>query len=136
VKRLAGVEGVTEAADRIAGKRLGQIRPALGEVTADQRRTFPISSARQRSLHDAKIRVHSEDPNGEFRRADECDFAGAQTFLGTFEAGNVGDCRDEPDDFALLGFWLVAAMHELRLANLVRHFDFELDRVAGEAPPT
>jgi len=24
-------------------------------------------------------------------------------------------------------------MHELRLANLVRHFDFELDRVAGEA---
>jgi len=43
VKRLAGVEGVTEAADRIAGKRLGPDTPQhLGEVTADQRPHVPI----------------------------------------------------------------------------------------------
>src|SRR5258707_4844876 len=136
VKRLAGVEGVAKAADGISRKRLGPDAPhRLREVTADQRpHVLEFLFHAGAHLHDAKIGVHRVDPDR--RILDELtkrDFAGAQTLLGTFDAGNVGDCRDQPDDFALLAFWLVAAMHELRLANLVRHFDFELDRVAGEA---
>src|SRR6266478_5523421 len=136
VKRLAGVEGVAKAADSIAGIRLGPDTPhRLGEVAADQRPYALECLLRAGAhLHDAKIGVHRVDP--ERRILDELtkrDFAGAQTLLGTFDAGNVGDRRDQPDDFALPAFWLVAAMHELGLANLVGHFDFELDRFAGEA---
>src|SRR5258708_39830111 len=64
-------------------------------------------------------------------------FALTESVFGAFEAGDVGDCRDQPDDFAVAPFRLVAAMCELRVGSLVRHLDFdvELDRLAGEALP-
>jgi hypothetical protein len=50
-------------------------------------------------------------------------------------AGDVGDYRDQPDDFAIPPLGLIAAMCELRVGRLVRQLDLEveLDRLAGEA---
>src|SRR6266849_2028173 len=62
-------------------------------------------------------------------------FALAESGFGTFEAGYVGDCRDQPDDFAVPPLRLVAAMCELRVGSLVSQLDLdvELDRLASEA---
>jgi hypothetical protein len=60
-------------------------------------------------------------------------FALPESGFGTFEAGDVGVRRDQPDDFALAPLRLQAALHELRLASLIWHFQLELDRLAGEA---
>ncbi len=138
VIRLAGFEGVAETADRAAGKWL---RPdtsqRLGQVTANQRpHVLEFLLRAGAHLHDAKIGVYCIDP--ERRMFDELtkgDFASAQMLLGAFEAGDVGESRDQPNDFAVHPLRLVPAMHELRLADLVRRFDLDLElgRLAGEA---
>src|SRR6266849_3033875 len=85
--RLAGGERVAEAADLIAGERLGPDAPQrLGQVTANQRlRVLECLLRTYARLHEAKIGVHHVDP--ERRILDELtkrDFAGSETLLGTF----------------------------------------------------
>src|SRR5258708_2355739 len=60
-------------------------------------------------------------------------FALAENGFGAFEVGDVGDCCNQPDDFVVPPLWLIVAMHELRPADLVRHFGLEFERLAGEA---
>src|SRR5262245_27480356 len=62
-------------------------------------------------------------------------FALAESGFGSFEAGDVGDCCDQPDDLAVPPLRLVAAMCELRVGHVVRQIDLdvELDCLAGEA---
>ncbi len=54
--------------------------------------------------------------------------------FGTFQAGDIGDGRDQPNDFVVPPLWLVGAMHELRLVS-ARQIDLKLefDCLAGEA---
>src|SRR5215831_3192576 len=54
-----------------------------------------------------------------------------QVFLRSFEAGDVGACQDQPDDFAVPPLRLEEGVHKLRLVSPVRHLD--LDRLTGEA---
>jgi integrase len=84
-------------------------------------------------LHEVKIRVHRENPERILNELTECDLTGTETLLGAFEGGDVGACRDQPDDFAIPPLRLEAAMQKLQLTRPVRYFDLELDRLAGEA---
>src|SRR5215470_5887466 len=60
-------------------------------------------------------------------------FARLQVFLRSFEAGDVGGCRDQPDDFAVPPLRLEEGMHKLRLVSPVRYLGLDLDRLTGEA---
>src|SRR5215467_12786422 len=57
----------------------------------------------------------------------------AEGGFDTFESGNVGACRDQPDDFAFPPLGLEVDMQVSRLSKLERHFDLELDGLSGEA---
>src|SRR5262249_27401738 len=61
-------------------------------------------------------------------------FAFAESGFGAFEASDVGDCREQPDNSTVLPLRLVAAVRELRVGSFVGHLDFdvELDRLTGE----